>query len=55
MFEARVLCCDRWCLPCVPEECVADIEGWLANWHGEKRASKKQRALNTFFKSESKQ
>ncbi len=47
--EAQAVCCEDWELPSVPGQIFDDIEGWVANWNGERRASKKQRSLSALF------
>ncbi len=44
--EARAVCCEDWGLPNAPGQIIDDIEGRVASWNGEKRASKKQRTLS---------
>ena len=40
---------EDWGVPNVPGQIIDDIEGWVASWNGEKRASKKQRTLSALF------
>ena len=55
--EARVLCCDSWCLTSVPGSCLAAVDSCEAAWQeakqpgdaNDQRGRKKQRTLAQMF------
>ena len=46
--EARMLCCDTWQFPAIPDDILTDIDLKAAEW--DKDHAKKQLNLNSFFK-----